>query len=524
MLGYATTVSIYTRRSMMRAWTGLALLAACASPGRPRDLPARLARPPTAPPRSWRPVTAPAPFDAAQPLLLTDGTVMVQELSTEQFWRLTPDASGSYEHGTWSPRAAAPAGYSPLYDASAVLPDGRVIVMGGEYLGGFQAWTTRGALYDPVADSWVSMPAPAGWTQIGDASGIVLPDGRFLLSSCCTADIAILDARALTWQPVGQGKLDVNDEESWVLLPDGTILTVDANNLADRQSTEIYHPDLQRWIYAGDTPTQLDDLQPNGGGSHEVGPNVLRADGTVLAMGGTGHNAIYDTATKQWSQAPDLPIANGQQLDMADAPAALLPNGDVLLLASPGVFQAPSQLFEWNGQAFTDTASTPDCAAATSYQFSMLLLPTGEVLMTDQSPDVELYTPAPGLTDSAIPIITGVGEVGSALRSGSEEIVIELYPDHVYELAGQRLAGVSQGGFYGDDVQTATNFPIVRLTTSSSGHVRYLRTHDHSSLAIGSDTDATTRFDVPGDIEPGPGTLEVVVNGIASPAIGVDVK
>ena len=508
----------------MTRWLGLVALAACTAPAPPHDPPAARVPAPAAAPRSWRPVATPAPFTAALPTLLTDGTVMIQDLSTESFWRLTPDATGSYEHGTWSPRGSMPAGYSPLYYASAVLPDGKVIAEGGEYIDGNTVWSSRGALYDPIADTWQAVPPPVGWTQIGDASGLVLPDGRFLLSSCCTTQMAILDERSLTWEPVGQGKLDIHDEESWALLPDGTILTVDANDLADLRSTEIYHPDLGRWTFAGDTPVQITDLDPDGSGSHEVGPNVVRADGTVLAIGGNGHNAIYDPGTQHWSSAPDLPAVDGQQLDIADGPAALLPNGKVLLLASPGVFETPSYLYEYDGTSFVEAPRTPNCVGATSYQFAMLLLPTGEVLMTDYSQDVELYTPEPSVVDSAVPVITGVGELGGDLRSGSEGTVIELYPGQTYELAGLRLAGISQGGFYGDDVQTATNFPLVRLTTNASGDVAYLRTHDHSSLAIGPDKDATTQFDVPQTVEPGPATLEVVVNGIASPAIAVDVK
>jgi hypothetical protein len=35
-------------------------------------------------------------------------------------------------NGTWS-QVASPSGYSPLYHSSAVLPDGRVIIEGGEF-------------------------------------------------------------------------------------------------------------------------------------------------------------------------------------------------------------------------------------------------------------------------------------------------------------------------------------------------------------------------------------------------------
>src|SRR5262249_13911145 len=72
-------------------------------------------------------------------LLLTDGRVMVHQYGDPQhngqgmnnWWALTPDANGSYLNGTWSQLASMSSTYGPLYFASAVLPDGRVIVEGG---------------------------------------------------------------------------------------------------------------------------------------------------------------------------------------------------------------------------------------------------------------------------------------------------------------------------------------------------------------------------------------------------------
>ena len=51
----------------------------------------------------------------------------------------------------------------PLYFASAVLPDGRYIMNGGEYNNGADAWTKLGAIYDPVANVWTAVtPLPDG--------------------------------------------------------------------------------------------------------------------------------------------------------------------------------------------------------------------------------------------------------------------------------------------------------------------------------------------------------------------------
>lgn len=493
---------------------------------------------PPPPPRTWRPA-AQAPFAAAAPLLLTDGTLMVQELETENWWQLTPDEFGRYDHGTWAMLASMQAGYSPLYTANAVLPDGRVIVEGGEYIAGNFAFSIDGSLYDPLANTWTPVRPPANWQTIGDASGMVLPSGQFMLSSCCDqgGPMALLGLPTMTWADTGAGKLDINDEESWAMLWDGTILTVDCNHNSDLKSTEVYDPATGQWRYAGETPVQIDDTDPaNMNSSHEVGPNIVRMDGTVLAIGGNGHNATYDPATMTWASAPDFPVVPQGQLDTADGPAAVMPNGTVLVAASPGIFNTPTHFFEWDGTAFTEVAAPPNAPQNTTYQQMMLVLPTGEILMTDFSSDVEIYTPAPGIVDAAVPVVTAAPALVTSARGtvqdprptaeASDGItpVADLFLGHTYKLSALRMNGLNQGAYYGDDDQSYTNYPLVRLTYRDSMHVVYCRTHDHSTRAIGPDAHGTTQFDVPAGAERGLADLEVVANGIASPSILVNVK
>jgi hypothetical protein len=58
---------------------------------------------------------------AANPLLLTDGTVIVQDAGCPDWWRLTPDHTGSYANGTWTQIASLPPGYAPLYTTSLTV-------------------------------------------------------------------------------------------------------------------------------------------------------------------------------------------------------------------------------------------------------------------------------------------------------------------------------------------------------------------------------------------------------------------
>src|SRR5262249_55224877 len=81
---------------------------------------------------SWSTLTNLAPSSTGTMMLLTDGTVLAQQSGVSNGWyKLTPNASGSYVDGTWS--TLAPMHEPRLYYGSNVLPDGRVFVIGGEY-------------------------------------------------------------------------------------------------------------------------------------------------------------------------------------------------------------------------------------------------------------------------------------------------------------------------------------------------------------------------------------------------------
>src|SRR5579864_4622357 len=163
--------------------------------------------------QSWSPLNNKASFGAGTALLLTDGTVMVQHTDAGDWWKLTPDSSGSYINGTWKQMATLPSGYGPLYFASAVLPDGRLLIEGGEYNFGSQIETNQGAIYDPAANTWTSVAPPSGWGNIGDAPAVVLPNGVFMLANPFGTNMVTFNASTLAWTPVGSGKADSFSEE-----------------------------------------------------------------------------------------------------------------------------------------------------------------------------------------------------------------------------------------------------------------------------------------------------------------------
>ena len=63
--------------------------------------------------------------------MMTDGTIMVADNCSALWYSYAPDINGNYANGTWTQKAAP--SYAPLYFASAVLTDGKLIINGGEY-------------------------------------------------------------------------------------------------------------------------------------------------------------------------------------------------------------------------------------------------------------------------------------------------------------------------------------------------------------------------------------------------------
>ncbi len=88
----------------------------------------------------------------------------------------------------------------------------------------------------------------------------------------------------------------------------------------------------------------------------------------MFASGGTGFNDIYNNNNGTWTSGPSFPtITNAgcstttQQLKAADAPAALLPDGNVLVAAGPTCggsesWGTPTDFFEFDGTNLTQVA------------------------------------------------------------------------------------------------------------------------------------------------------------------------
>lgn len=475
---------------------------------------------------TWKSLTHQPGFNADTMLLLSDGTVMCHDegpaLGGSPRWhRLTPDNQGNYIKGTWSALATAP--NSPLYFSSAVLDDGRVFVAGGEYDDGLNWDLLAVHLYNPVSNIWSAASLPPGWTNIGDAPSCVLPDGRIMLGSIATNKTAIYNPNNNTWVAAADKKNPSSSEETWTLLPDETILSVDCLN----------HPGAQKYIIAADEwiqiqPTPSDLVEAS---SIEIGPAILLPDGRVFAIGATGHTALYQLppiSSQQgaWLSGPDFPPQPGNPtVGAKDAPACLLPNGKVLCVVGPvnGIsddYLAPMYFFEFEpATGLLNLVANPPSNPPGIPPFAgrFLPLPNGEVLFSNGSDNMSIYEPGGSPNPVWRPTIAAIEDLGGTPVS-------TLAKNYFFKLYGRQLNGLSQAASYGDDAQMATNYPLVRIHNTASNHVAYCRTQNHSSMGVATGSVIhSTEFLVPSGIHLGASQLRVIANGIASDPVAVTI-
>ncbi len=461
----------------------------------------------------FQPIKNSPPTGMQMAFLMTDGSILTQSYASYSWYRYVPDASGNYADGTWSQVGSLPSGYAPSAFASAVMNDGRFVIIGGEYNypGNYDLQLVNlGAVYDPIAQTWKKLGHPKGWKFIGDSPSSVLSDGRYLLGQKLTERDAALNPKTLRWTSLPHvGKADFNSEEGWTLLPNGTILTEDVKNAPN---SEIYNPSTGTWTTAGSTivdlhspspyhnclqygPRPKDCYLPPG----EIGPAVLRPDGTVFATGsgsgpsggGAGHTAVYTVASGTWAKGPDFPSGD----NAGDSFGVLEPSGNVL------AFGVSGRMYEFNGSTFTQVGN---------WAGPPILLPTGQVMMLGYS-QVVLYNPTGGPQASWAPAIKNAPK---SVQRGK-----------TYKISGTQFNGLSQAMSFGDEYQNATNYPLVRITNKASGNVFYARTHNISSMGVATGSlIVSTDFDVPSSAQRGKSTIVVVANGIPSQPVNLTVK
>jgi hypothetical protein len=509
-------------------------------------------------PANWQALASPpnvpsGAFSAETMLLLTNGNLLVHNAYGKEWLLFQPNPKNGYLGGTWGAvsQMSVPRGFF----ASAVLNDGRVFVVGGETSTSTTSDISSGDIYDPATNVWTAMQGtstPPSYIQ-GDASACVLTDGRVLFGAILSNQTAVWDPVNSSWTAAGtafgtqaNSKFGNCNEETWTLLPDGSVITVNTKAPASGgglnnapTSAERYIPATDLWqqtlalpdVLALTTATDTSTNPPTTAAAYEIGPAILLPSGKLLAFGATGHTAIYDPATGKWTAGKDFPADPGDPsnsnyvlsptglLTQSDAPACLQTNGRVITVAGTlyrlldegqeVMFSKNSQYFEYDPIANTLTKlplqPPGNTNSVDTWTTRFLLLPTGQILLSSQQGPVYLYTPDPA-----------EGSYQAAWQPAIVSFPDTLVIGHSYLLTGTQLNGLSQANSYGDDAQMATNYPIVQITDTASQAVYYLQTQDFSTLGVAVSGNQTCSVTVPSTTPPGSYSLVVIANGIPS--------
>ncbi|HKP03197.1 MAG TPA: kelch repeat-containing protein [Chthoniobacterales bacterium] len=221
---------------------------------------------------------------------------------------------------------------------ATLLSDGRVLVAGGDIADGFSGTIIDSAeLYDPASRSWSATGSLINGRTSHTAT--LLPDGKVLLvggrntgGDLATAEL--YDPATGTWMPTGRLNTQRRSHAA-TLLPNGKVLVTGGlqggspgANYSALSSAELYDPATGTWTITGSLGAAR--------GDHT---STLLASGKVLVVGGrprfSGQDGnprvttveLYDPATGNWSSTGSLNFGRSGHT------ATLMPNGEVLAAA-----------------------------------------------------------------------------------------------------------------------------------------------------------------------------------------------
>jgi hypothetical protein len=311
-------------------------------------------------------------------------------------------------------------------------------------------------------------------------------------------------------------------------LQDGRVLEIGAT-----QHTALYNPIWNTWEAGPDITGTLNGIASPFGADDAPGailPNghvIFAADAGASQFTSSGNitsgspviTGIPSTALFQvfWSvSGPGIP--SGAYIASVDSPsqvtissaATATTSGDTISWG--GTFSNPTELFEFDplrNSIHQITSALPDTNLPFegSYPTRMLILPTGQLLFSDSSSQLWVYTSEEAASPFLRPFITDVNYLGN----------------DKFRLSGLQLDGQSSGAAYGDDDQMDSNYPIIRML-DSHGNVLYARTSNWSKIAVGEDGIETVDFTPNPEVTPGNYSLIVSGAGISSFPFPMEIK
>jgi hypothetical protein len=349
---------------------------------------------------SWTTLANGSPINPVHVALLHTGKVLIVS------------GSGNYPTnrvltaGLWDPVTqlvtTVPIAWDMFCNGMAILPDGRVLIVGGTLQYDPFFGEPRAAVFTPATSRFtdVAPMADGRWYPTVTA----LPDGRMMAVSGLdkrggfNLTTEIYDPGANTWTvvtPQAYPNLDLYPRQH--LLPDGRVFESSFND-----NTQAWSPVTKTWSFVARTRLE----KPRVYGTSVLLPLVPPAyKPRVLILGGDTRPGITATtetidlsaANPQWTPGPPM-LAPRMDLN-----ATLLPNGQVLVSGGSSVSEEAaaavlqSELYDPDGNRLIRAAHM---ALPRLYHSNTILLADGRVLALGGNPfrgqyegRIEIYEP-----------------------------------------------------------------------------------------------------------------------------------
>lgn len=355
-------------------------------------------------------------------------------------------ASGA---GALTPSGSAAAARSE--HTATVVGTGKVLILGGgASLGGTAAeFYSTGDVFDASAGMFTSAPGFSGtdipcWfatARLPDGRGVVIGGQRLTLGSGMTTTnaVAAFDPKTNTWSPLAP-LATARANHFAVVLADGRILVGGGESAASPPvalaSVEIYDPPSATWTTAAPMKT-----------ARSFAGATLLSDGRVLVAGGEPLGGtptpiaaaeVFDPKSGTWSPAGTLLLARTRAAVVTIGDRALIAGGNAL--DKMGALPETSSAEVFDPKSSTWTAAAPMRVARTG--FSAAGLPSGRALVAGSTVAtatppaiethtlVELYDPVLNawllVGPSAVPrtgaSVTSLGDGRAVLIGGGERI------------------------------------------------------------------------------------------------------
>ena len=277
---------------------------------------------------------------------------------------------------------------------ATLLPDGRVLVTGGDASNPNGSGSDTAEIYDPSTDLW--SPVASMDNRRIFHSATLLSDGTVLVFGG-GGGAAIYDPIANSWAPTGS-PIDNRIQQSATLLNNGNVLVA----MGRRPSgggffveSAVFDSSTGLWVRIADLPNSM--------GS--VGLPARLPDGKLLFVGKESFGLLFDPEFYSWSKTSAT--TSGHEL----ADTVLLKNGDALICSgglATGGMTGICDIFRSDTLTWEETGSL----IVPRLHHRTAVLSHGKVMVmggykTVPLSSVEIYDPVAGLWSAAEPMQTG---------------------------------------------------------------------------------------------------------------------